>query len=147
MLQGSFSSVARAALQQPTWCKLRPEQFHILADTTDAAVPENVMFLLGAVQPSSSAAPVSGSEGSSSSTITTSIITSGRSESSSISSSGSGSASSVPSGSVRSGSDAAADPSLVAQLQQAAAPQPTQPTAPQPSLAVVGADSSRQQPL
>lgn len=142
-LQGSFSSVARAALLQPTWCKLRPEQFHILADTTDAAVPENVMFLLGAVQPSSSAAPDSVSDGSRSTT-TTSIIASGRSESSS---SGSSSAPSVPSGSVRSGSDAAADPSLVAQLQQAAAPQPTQPTAPQPSLAVVGADNSRQQPL
>jgi hypothetical protein len=47
LLQGSYSSTAQKVLRQPTWCKLRPEQFSVLTDAADASVPENVMFLLG----------------------------------------------------------------------------------------------------
>jgi len=46
-MQGSYTAGARMALQQPTWCKLRPEQFDVLANAARASLPENVMFLLG----------------------------------------------------------------------------------------------------
>uniref|UniRef100_A0A383WPH4 Methyltransferase FkbM domain-containing protein n=1 Tax=Tetradesmus obliquus TaxID=3088 RepID=A0A383WPH4_TETOB len=45
-LQVTLSPSAHA-MQQPTWCKLRPEQFQLLLDHADAAVPENVLFVLG----------------------------------------------------------------------------------------------------
>ncbi|KAF8068401.1 HOC1 [Scenedesmus sp. PABB004] len=46
-LQGPFSPTAHAAAAQPTWCKLRPENFRLLVDHADGKVPENVLFLLG----------------------------------------------------------------------------------------------------
>jgi FkbM family methyltransferase len=43
--QASFSSSAQEALQQPTWCKLRPEQFHLLVAQAHDEVPENVLLV------------------------------------------------------------------------------------------------------
>jgi hypothetical protein len=45
-LQVALSPSAHA-MQQPTWCKLRPENFQLLLDHADATVPENVLFVLG----------------------------------------------------------------------------------------------------
>lgn len=145
-MQGSYSSAARAALQQPTWCKLRPEQFSVLADNADASVPENVMFLLNQAAAGSPSQSSSGDSASSSS----GSNTSGRSGNSF--SSGSDGSAAVPSmaGSVKSSSNAAGGPDSVAQLQQATggahshavAGQPGQQFAPPPSLVLAGTDGS-----
>lgn len=67
--QGTYSAGARMALQQPTWCKLRPEQFAMLADTADAQVPENVMFLLGQAAFTTQSSSGDGNKSSSSSSV------------------------------------------------------------------------------
>lgn len=93
------------ALQQPTWCKLRPENFGMLADSADLAdAPENVLFLLSqpAHQASSSGAKAGASSGIGSSNSSSSV----RDSSSSSSSSGVGSVSSRPSNSSSGNSDA-----------------------------------------
>lgn len=41
---GTFTAAAQAALQQPTWCKLRPDQFQMLADYGHE-IPENIIMV------------------------------------------------------------------------------------------------------
>eukprot|EP00775_Hariotina_reticulata_P008242 gene8242-8432_t len=40
-------STAQLVLQQPTWCKLRPDRFQLLVEQADQEVPENLLFVLG----------------------------------------------------------------------------------------------------
>jgi hypothetical protein len=43
--QASFSGAAQDALQQPTWCRLRREQFGLLLEHAHDEVPENVLLV------------------------------------------------------------------------------------------------------
>lgn len=156
--QGSYSPAARAALQQPTWCKLRPEQFNVLADTADASVPENVMFLLA--QPGASTQPASNSGSSNAdgsrrssdgSSSNSDSISSGMSDSTNSSSGASSSnAAGIVSASAMGGSNAAHDSRPPVQPQQAAAAQvhvgalqQSGPVAPMPpSLVLAGSTSN-----
>jgi hypothetical protein len=150
LLQSSYSSTAQKVLRQPTWCKLRPEQFNVLADAADASVPENVMFLLGqhdsAPQPSS--LPVDGKYGSGSRSSSRSD-SSGTGHMSGSTNPGMTAHGGVGDSAAAVGQDSSSDADVgttpVAELQQAVAgpgiaadPQRSEQVAPPPSLVLAG---------
>eukprot|EP00879_Flechtneria_rotunda_P004993 GHRR01005269.1.p1 GENE.GHRR01005269.1~~GHRR01005269.1.p1 ORF type:complete len:555 (+),score=253.61 GHRR01005269.1:3131-4795(+) len=44
--QGAFRPTYGALPHQPTWCKLRPENFQVVIDLAHIEIPENVLFVL-----------------------------------------------------------------------------------------------------
>jgi hypothetical protein len=53
----SYSTAARAAALQPTWCKLQPAQFQYLQEHVGESAPENVIMLLRNRKDSASLVP------------------------------------------------------------------------------------------
>jgi hypothetical protein len=47
-LQAPPAPTSHVLMQQPTWCKLRPENFAMLIEHATPGTPENVLFVLGA---------------------------------------------------------------------------------------------------